>query len=134
MSPMTKSHFRQCFICSISHSLPFKCKISSPYPVLLTSVFMFALYFSSSGLICPCCSKTSWDIGTLKSVWLSVISGCHLALSGSFRPAMSLSMLFVFLLINLLTYRGKTCLPEVCCVLSAGIPQPQANQICISKP
>lgn len=115
---MTKSHFKQHLISSISHSLPFKCKISSPYPGLLTFVFMFALYVSlfkwPHRLVLL---KTSWDKGTLKKVWLSVVSGRRLALSGSFRPVTSLSMLFVFLLITLHTRRGKTCLPWVCCVL-----------------
>lgn len=115
---MTKSHFKQHLISSISHSVPFKCKISSPYPGLLTVVFMFALNVSL--FKCPhrlVLLKMSWDNGTLKNVWLSVISRRRLALFGSFRPVTSLSMLFVFLLITLHTRRGKTFLPWVCSVL-----------------
>lgn len=48
---MTKSNLKQHFISFNSHSLPFKYKFNSPYPGLLTFVFTFALYFSSSAAV-----------------------------------------------------------------------------------
>ncbi len=55
---MTESHFKQHLISSISHSLPFKFKISSPYPGLLTFLFMFALY----SLQVPSSARAAQDV------------------------------------------------------------------------